>query len=385
MAVRKIRTSWWVDFRTGQTRYRKRSPQNSRAGALAYEAALRQKLARGESIDNIEDEAQQKQTFEQFAWKWFEEYVIANNKHQEQRMKAYILRRHLIPFFGRMPLGQIGTQQAERYKARMLKTGLSRKTVNNHLAVFGKCVRTAYDWLRLSGIPPKVTLLKCPPPQTDSLSADECELLFRGAEGVIQEVVLTALRTGMRQGELRALQWSSIDWEHRIIAVRHSLNDRLKQLESPKSNRIRLIPMDIDVYEMLFKRKKRTGYVFLHEDGGPFDSQRLLRRLEKVRIKAALRHFTWHALRHTFGTQVADKSPLQAAQSLMGHSSITTTMRYVHVAPAALRHAIDLLNPKTAADAKFGQPVVNQWKSSQQQEVRQEILVPKNARIQAAE
>jgi len=368
MAVRKIRTSWWVDFRIGLVRHRKRSPENSKAGAQAYEAMLRQKLARGESIDAVAP--QPELTFADFSKKWFEEYVIPNNKHQEQRMKAYILRKHLVPFFGKIPIGRIGTHQVEQFKARALKTWLARKTVNNQLAVLGKCIRTAYDWLRLSGMPPKIALLKCPPAQTDYLSADECELLFGAADGVIREVILTALRTGMRQGELRALQWSSIDWENRIIAVWHSLNDRLKQLEPPKSNRTRLIPMDIDVYEMLFKRKKQTGYVFLNEDNGPFDSQRLLRRLEKVRIKAGLRHFTWHALRHSFGTQVADKSPLQVAQSLLGHSSIATTMRYVHVPSAALRQAIDLLNPKTAVRADFGQPVVNQRKSSQQQETK---------------
>lgn len=352
-------------------RYRKRSPDDSRAGAQAYEATLRQKLARGEDIDKTPDADH---TFKDFSKRWFEEYVIPNNKHQEQRMKAYILRKHLVPFFGKMPIDQIRTHHIEQFKARALKRGLSRKTVNNQLAVLGKCMRTAYDWLTLPSSPPKIALLRCSPPRTEYLSPDECELLFASADGVIREIILTALRTGMRQGELRGLQWSSIDWENRTIVVRHSLNDRLKELESPKSNRARPIPMDIDVYEMLYRRKKPTGYVFLNEDGRPFDSQRLLRRLKAVRKKAGLKHFTWHSLRHTFGTQIAEKSPLQTAQALLGHSSIGTTMRYVHVAPAALRNAIDLLNPKTAAHSSFGQPAGNRWNSSHQEEVNPELV-----------
>src|SRR5437899_3290846 len=101
MAVRMIKKSWWVDFRADQTRYRKKSPENSRAGALAYEATLRQRLARGESIERLTNAAEQKQTFEQFAWKWFDEYVVPNNKYSEQRIKKYTLSSALIPFFGK--------------------------------------------------------------------------------------------------------------------------------------------------------------------------------------------------------------------------------------------------------------------------------------------
>ena len=56
----------------------------------------------------------------------------------------------------------------------------------------------------------------------DYLSPDECELLLAHADGVIREMLLTALRTGMRQGELKGLQWSSIDWQNRSITVRDS-------------------------------------------------------------------------------------------------------------------------------------------------------------------
>jgi integrase len=360
-----FRRAWWVDFRVGHQRYRKKSPENSRAGARAYEAMMRQKAARSESINGATPD-EKEQTFERFARHWFEDYVVPNNKFLEQRMKRYILNSSLIPFFGKLLIRQITTQHVEQYKARTLKNGVSRKTANNRLAVLSKCLTTAYDWLQIQGARPKVALLKCPPPTTNYLSADECEMLISSADGTIREMMLTALRTGMRQGELRALQWSSIDWENRIITVRHSLNDRTKELESPKSNRERHIPMDTDVYGMLLERKGSTGYVFINEDGGPYDSQRIIRRLKDVRKKAGLRNFGWHGLRHTFASQLAVKGvPLHVVQTLLGHSTITTTMRYAHVAPSALRAAIDMLNPKQALQGDFGQPVGNQWRSTQ--------------------
>ena len=66
MAVRKINKSWYVDLRADK-RYRIRSPENTKAGAEAYEAVLRHKLARGESIGKATQISQQAQTFERFA------------------------------------------------------------------------------------------------------------------------------------------------------------------------------------------------------------------------------------------------------------------------------------------------------------------------------
>ncbi len=349
-------------------RYRIKGPENSKSGAQAYEAVLRQKLARGEDI--LKKTGDDVPTFETFSTKWFSEYVVPNNKQQEQRTKMYALRSSLIPYFGKKRIDQITTYDIERYKAACLEKGLARKTVNNRLGTLRKCIVTAHDWQQVSGSLPKFTPLKCPPPQTDYLSADECALLLSKSEGAIREVILLALRTGMRQGEIRGLQWSSINWENRIITVRHSLNDRMHQLESPKSNRERYIPIDIDVYELLFKRKKDTGYVFISPDNGPYDSQRLLRQLHKVRHLAGLREFGWHMLRHTFATQLTAKgAPIAAVQSLLGHSTIVMTMRYAHVAPSTLRTAIDLLNPRMAANTNFGHQLGTGWIHAEQKEV----------------
>ena len=361
MAVRMIKKSWWVDFRTNHTRYRIRSPENSRAGALAYEAVLRQKVARGQSIEGGMDPAQKDPLFEEFASRWFEDYVVPNNKFSEQRAKRGMLQTSLVPFFGKRRVRDITTHHLEQFKAHQVKEGFSNKTIRNRLTVMNKCLSCAYEWLKLDGSPPKVKWPKCSPSKTDYFSPEECELLLSQAEGIMYEMILTALRTGMRQGEIKGLQWSSVDWRNRSIAVRHSYCDVRKVLDTPKSNRERHIPLDIDVLEMLHKRRNNSGYVFM--DGNkPFNSPRLSSRLAKVCKKAGLRKITWHVLRHTFATHLAMNSePLNTVQTLLGHSSIATTMRYAHVAPSSLRFAIERLNPKTAFNAIHGQPVGNQW------------------------
>jgi integrase len=378
MAVRKIQNTWWVDFMFNYERHRKRSPENSRTGALAYEAVLRQKIARGESIDKVAHAAEG-QTFEQFARKWYEDYVVPNNKYSEQRTKKYLLNAFLIPFFGKMQIARITTHDIERYKAHEGRNGVTSKTLKNRLTVLSKCLTTAYEWLELVTQPPKIKWPKCSSYRTDYLSPEECELLLSQADGIIYEMVLTALRTGMRQGELKGLQWSSIDWQNQSLAVRHSRCDYRKALGSPKSNRERHIPLDIDVYEMLHKRKENTGYVFIDTDKEPFDDKRLQRRLTTICKNAGLRKITWHILRHTFASQLAMRGvPLTTVQTLLGHSNITTTMRYAHVAPSTLRTAIDMLNPKSLVNTDFGQPVVNQWFEMQQHEAVRKSAIPKS-------
>jgi hypothetical protein len=167
MAVRKIGTSWWIDFRFDARRYRKRSPENTRQGAQAYESSLRQKLARGELIGG---EPQQKdQTFAEFAVVWFEHYVKPNNKHSEQLAKKYVLATSLVPFFGSMPLSQIRGHDVERYKAQQVEQGFANKTITNRLTVLNKCLLTAYEWLELEGAPPKIKWPRWALPEIDYL------------------------------------------------------------------------------------------------------------------------------------------------------------------------------------------------------------------------
>jgi len=367
MAVRIIRRSWWVDFRVEHIRYRKRSPENSRAGAQAYELVLRQRLAHGEDVLGMRPQSAE-HTFAQFSNTWFEQYVVTNNKPSEQVTKKYALSGSLIPFFGAMPIGQISGHDIERYKTAEIRRGVSRKTVNNRLTILRKCLHTAYEWLSLPGAPPKFVWLKCPPPRTDYLTPDECAVLLRHSDGIVREMILTAIRTGMRLGEIVGLQWSSIDWLNETIAVDHSYSKHIKTLGSPKGNRVRHIPMDLDVFEVLAARKRETGFVFHDELGRPLTHKWLSSALAQVCQRGGLRRTKWHTLRHTFASHLAMNGvPLNAVQTLLGHTSIATTMRYAHVAPSTLREAIKLVNPRTADVAKRGQPAGNLWLERQLQ------------------
>jgi integrase len=343
MGVRKRDNRWWVDFCFGRTRYRKRSPENSRAGALAYEVVMKQRLARGEPVDG---KAEKKPVlYKDFARDWFETYVKNNNKHSEILNKDKILRVHLLPYFGRMELERICNMDVERYKAKKIEAGLHPKTINNQLAVLRKSLHTAVEWEAVKSCP-VIKKLNVPPQKFDYLSEEECRLLIDAASGIWRDMLITALGTGLRFGELTALTWDDVDFTNRELTIRQAFACGV--LGSTKSNRIRRIPMTASVYETLYRTRERCGYVFTYSNGKPVNQYTSITRLHGFCGMAGIRRVGWHVLRHTFASHLAQAGAnLVAVQNLLGHSDIRTTMRYAHINRAVLREAIDTLNGNT--------------------------------------
>jgi len=362
MTVRKIRNSWWVDFRHEYVRYRKKSPENSKPGAQAYEAVLRQKLARGETLASSQQEKAQKeheQKFKDFAWKWFNTYVKPNNKPSEISRKKYTLLSNLIPNFGETQINKITTLQIEEYKADKIRKGLKPKSINNHLTVLSACLRAAEDWFDLPRIP-KIKKLKIPPLQFDFLSFEEADLLLSHLEGIWREIVFTALMTGLRVGELRGLDWSDINWNNKTLTVKHSWCDYKNGLVAPKSNKTRQIPLVTELYLALSQRKQVNGFVFLNRKGHVFSDNELNRVIAYACKKASLRTITCHTLRHTYASHLVMRgAPLKAIQELLGHANIQTTMRYAHLSPSSLREAVNLLETNNVRSQIVGQHTGN--------------------------
>ena len=356
MSIRKTHGAWWVDFRFSRIRYRKRSPDNTRAGAQAYEALLRQRLARGEPIVGERVEVP---TFKEFSQKWFEVYVKNNNKPSEQLTKERILRVHLVPFFGRFKLDSIKNVNIEEYKASRLKRELTSKTINNQLTVLSKCLVTAKEWGVIDSIP-TVKLLRIAPSSFDYLTLEECHLLLDCARGeeVYGDMLLLALKTGLRFGELIALDWNDVDLRKGELTIRRSIvNGELQ--DSTKSNKIRYIPLTNEVNEMLRVEKKVTGYVF-NKEGEPINYSSSCKVLARLCKKAGLRTVYWHVFRHTFASHLAQNGvAIQVIQKLLGHSDIRTTMRYSHLNQSNLHDAVACLEPKNEGVENFGQYMVN--------------------------
>ena len=153
MTQRKLGKSWWVDITHNGVRCRKKSPDNSRAGAQAYEASLRRSLAEGVSIVRSEQKREQEQRYSKFVHFWFETYVLVHNKPSEIAKKKNLLNTKLLPYFGRMPLNEISSLHVELFKAKIAREGCSNCYINNMLRVLCKILRCDEVWNVLENIP----------------------------------------------------------------------------------------------------------------------------------------------------------------------------------------------------------------------------------------
>ena len=150
-------------------------------------------------------------------------------------------------------------------------------------------------------------------------------------------IFLTAAFTGLRRGELIALHWRDVDFGGSVIRVRASYHEGV--LSTPKSGRVRSVPMAPDVASALAKlgdRGDQVGdddLVFVGEGGGYVDGSALRRRYDAAIQRGGLRRLRFHDLRHTFGTRMIAKADIRRVQEWMGHADVQTTMKYLHYAP----------------------------------------------------
>ena len=172
----------------------------------------------------------------------------------------------------------------------------------------------------------------------DVFSPEEVLALVRAA-GDAQDaaIYLTAAFTGLRRGELLALRWRDVDFVGQAIRVRASYAGG--QVTSPKSGKVRSVPMAPDVATALAglgQRERWTGdddLVFVGTVGGHVDGSALRRRYVDSLQRAGLRPLRFHDLRHTFGTRMIAKADIRRVQEWMGHADVQTTMKYLHYAP----------------------------------------------------
>ncbi len=342
MTQRKIGNTWWVDVTHDKKRYRKKSPDNSKKGAQAYEATLRRKLAEGAPPQDAEKRNRQIQRFETFAWFWFETHVLVHNKPSMIAKTKGILTNKLIPFFGKKPLNQITALHVEQYKAQQAKKGLVNKTINNELCVLGKCLRDAKRWHDLDSIP-DIVMLKTPPSDYDFLTEEECGQLLQQLSDVWFEITYVALKTGMRRGELQGLRWQDINFDNKTLTVKHSWCSVTRSLLSPKGNKARTIPLSDDVVTLLQRRKNEDNFVFMVNDTA-FQPVTLGKQLSRACMQARLRKVTCHVLRHSYASHLAMKgAPIAVIQKLLGHTDIKITMRYAHLSQASLNDVVQYI------------------------------------------
>lgn len=282
--------------------------------------------------------------FEEFAAKWFEDYC--GLQHRMGRMKPSTLRcyrdclaQHITPFFGTRTLDDITLPQVNAFTKTLLEKALSPKTVGNILVVLKEMLKHAVQWGYLAHNPAQHA--PRPPKDDREMEIYAPEDLRRLLEAATQfsrwlgTLLLCAVTTGLRRGELLGLKWDDIDWRRNQLHVRRSLyKDTFVTPKSARSKRAVNMPPSLREALWELPSRFRGELVFCQDDGKPLDPDNLTKRDYRRAVRrAGLHYLSFHSLRHAFvSLLIAHGAHPKYIQAQVGHASIQTTLdRYGHL------------------------------------------------------
>lgn len=293
--------------------------------------------------------------FSQAAKHWLE--VKAADWQPATRSAEKYNVHHLLPHFGRRLLTDIAPDDIARFKARRLEDGAAAKTINNEIAALRSVMRRHRLW---GAIQPDVRPLPTRAEIGRALTRDEVTALLEAAQESrirsLYAAILVSLHTGLRNKELRMLQWRLVNLLDGQLTVGAS---------KTKAGEGRVVPLSAQALAVLrdwratFPDAKPGHYVFPSEKVGLAGEDGYLHGRSvaydidpakpigswKVAFRGALKragfHCRWHDLRHTFISRCGEAgAPEQTLLALAGHVSRKMLETYSHTRMEAKRRVI---------------------------------------------
>ncbi len=335
MRIFKRGRYWWIDFTYHGRRYRFSLKTTMKSVAKAVMRDIQRKIVA-----------------EEFSLPWqtesiiFDDFVTEYLKHSQMHKTPAgfalekVIIRHLLEHFSGKPLEAIRPEDIEHYKMKRLKK-VKPATLNRELRVLRALLNKAVQWGHIDESPFKyVKLLKEPPGRIRYLSTDELRrLLAVLGDGHLRTIVLIALNTGMRKGEILSLRWKDIDFERRLIILKQT-----------KTNQLRIVPMNDIVYHALLAAKPKNA----HPQDRVFQIKSFKRSWKTALKKAGIHDFRFHDLRHTFASYLVMKGiDLRTVSELLGHRTLKMVYRYSHLNEERLRVATNTLGTILAHSANL--------------------------------
>ncbi len=312
------------------------------------------------------DEAdKEKITFKDYAEKYLKEIKL-----RALKSRASIelnIRRRFIPFFGNMELSSISTGKVKDYilmrkgvNARGKGTVISNNSLNIELAhlkrIFSVAIEEEEFSVEKNPVKPTLFLKDDRKKRDKVLNSEEEERLLKAASPHLRPIIITALNTGMRKMEIASLQWKNVSLKNRVLVV---------TAENSKNSKPREIPINTTLLKELKVLKASNGcskFVFVYEKKkgvvqpvGDFKISWM-----KAIERSGISNFTFHGLRHTFASRLAEMNvhPFQA-QRILGHSSVNMTEWYSHSSREQLLAAVEKVNGDGKSSGLFKESVGN--------------------------
>lgn len=265
-----------------------------------------------------------------------------------------IIQNHINPELGDFHLSAVTTDMMDSFLRRKLHTGnlvtaagLSPKTVSDIRSV----ILQGFDYARRRNYPcvadTKLFYPRSIPEQIQILSIEEQiqleKVLYRNINS-FKSGILVTLYSGLRIGELCALQWKDIHLKEGTLHISKTLiriqdtNPSSQQktkllITQPKTNNsFRIIPLPSFILKILQQFVQPPDHYLLTGTFSPLEPRSCLSKYKRLLRIAGLKSYTFHTLRHTFATRCVENGfDAKSLSEILGHSSVSTTLqRYVH-------------------------------------------------------
>ncbi len=289
---------------------------------------------------------------------WLENYIRPSVKVRTYERYHLIIEQHIKNSIGNIELDALSPLVLQKFISELLQNGnrktgkgLSANSVNAVISVIQGSLRTAH----LLGLSKEYTAdklkrpkLKEKPVECFTLSEQKQieQSILNGKKDKMYGILL-CLYSGLRIGELIALQWSDIDFVKGILTVSKSCHDGQDGLiiDEPKTtNSRRLIPLPKQLLPILKGIKKKSSSPFVVSANGSSVSVRSYQRSFELLLKRLnIPHKRFHSLRHTFATRALECGmDVKTLSEILGHKNPTITLnRYAH---SLMEHKADMMN-----------------------------------------
>jgi integrase len=283
-------------------------------------------------------------SFEQFVLERWEPNIFPTLRYSTARNYRHLVRRHLIPFFGSMRLGEIGPADVQMFLADKSKR-FAPWTVHQLRSTLSKILGTAQGWGFLETNPTKTVQVPALVDKRERLTLTPRQVLSLLAE--LKEphrtMVLLAVLSGLRRGEIFGLRWKYVDFIEHSITVAECLYEGHAAPPKTRASR-RKVFVDETVMDSLARLRPQHSQaddlVFCTERGTPMNPNNVRSRVLVPACKRAeIPSVGWHNFRYTYSTWANPSGEsIKALQTQLGHTDSRLTLSvYTQPMPEAQR------------------------------------------------
>lgn len=301
--------------------------------------------------------------FTAIAERFLIEYCDAPGRKKSLRGFHQNNLRALVRYFGHMRLDEITTWNVRRFKQDRVRqvsehTGrpVSTSTFNRERSTLSVIFNVARKHWGYQIMNPVTDVERFPDPlaRTEYLEVDEIHSLIGTADSYFKPILICAVHTGMRKGEILGMKWNDVDLRRRVITLTEGKTVK---------DKVQYVPIDDTMYELLMRLRRTAGsdYVFEEKPGSgrlvcikrPFARALKNSGIAEARSKSGKPPLRFHDLRHTCASQMTMADvPLTAVKDMLRHSDLRTTQRYAHLSPQFMQDAVKKLNSRLCSDTK---------------------------------